>query len=315
MPPVDRDNPIRGKASTSQYSLMEFMREFPDDRACLEWLWRNRYAEDGSHAYCPSKKCERVRKFHKVADRPAWDCDHCGHHLHPLAGTIFHKSSTSLHLWFFAIHLMTSTRCGIAAKQLERELGVTYKTAWRMFNLIRNRLMAEDDGQLFGTVEVDETSVEGRPRKRFQTQSEAARYRERSRATVVAAVERGGRVKATVLESRRGPALPNQVIEWVRPESIIYTDEWPAYNSLYRHFDHSRVRHSTGEYVIGEWHTNTVEGFFGNLKTGIRGNYKKVSRRWLPGYLNEFCWRYNHRATLDGRAMFRLLLTRAASGA
>ena len=89
-----------------------------------------------------------------------------------------------------------------------------------------------------------------------------------------------------------------------------------AYNPLVGHFaEHGRVRHSSGEYVIGDWHTNTVEGFFGNLKTGIRGNYKKVSRRWLQGYLNEFCWRYNHRASLDGRAMFRLLLTRAASGA
>ena len=159
MPPVDRDNPIRAYNSESTYSLMEFMREFPNDAACLDWLWRNRYAPDGHHAYCP--KCDRERKFHKVRERPAWDCDSCGHHLHPLAGTIFHKSSTSLHLWFFAIHLMTSTRCGVSAKQLERELGVTYKTAWRMFNLIRNKLMAPDDNPLSGDVEIDETSVDG----------------------------------------------------------------------------------------------------------------------------------------------------------
>ncbi|HTX30110.1 MAG TPA: IS1595 family transposase [Solirubrobacteraceae bacterium] len=293
---------------------MEFTREFPNDAACLEWLWRERYAPDGHHTYC--KKCDTERKFHKVNGRPTWDCDHCGHHINPLAGTIFHKSSTSLRLWFYAIHLMTSTRCGIAAKQLERELGVTYKTAWRMFNLIRNRLMAEDDPtQLTGVVEVDEASVEGRPRRKMNRQA-AARLRERSRTTVVAAVERGGRVKAWVLESRRGPELPGTVVEWVRPESIVYTDEWPSYNSLGRlGFDHSRVRHAPGEYVIGDWHTNTVEGFFGNLKTGIRGNYKKVSRRWLQGYLNEFTWRYNHRATLDGRQMFQLLLRRAASGA
>ena len=94
-------------------------------------------------------------------DRPAWDCDSCGYHLHPTAGTIFHKSSTSLHLWFFAMHLMTSTRCGISAKQLERELGVTYKTAWRMANLIRNELMADDGDALSGNVEVDETYVGG----------------------------------------------------------------------------------------------------------------------------------------------------------
>ena len=219
MPPVDRNNPVRAESSESSYSLMEFMREFPDDAACLEWLWRNRYAEDGAHAECP--KCERVRKFHKVKERPAWDCDSCGHHLHPLAGTIFHKSSTSLHLWFFAIHLMTSTRCGMSAKQLERELGVTYKTAWRMFNLIRNEAHGRRREPALRYVEVDEASVDGRPRKkqgeRFQLvkpgparRSEAQKLRERSRATVFAAVERGGRIKATVLPSRRGPGLQRE---------------------------------------------------------------------------------------------------------
>lgn len=145
MPPVDRNKPVRAKGSDSSYSLMEFVREFPDDAACLRWLWETRCSADGERAHCP--KCDRERKFHKVSDRPAWDCDSCGYHLHPTAGTIFHKSSTSLHLWFYGIYLMTSTRCGISAKQLERELGVTYKTAWRMFNKIRNVLMA-DDGEI-----------------------------------------------------------------------------------------------------------------------------------------------------------------------
>src|SRR5919107_1565290 len=143
MSKVDRNNPTRGTASESTYSLMEFVREFPDDRACLDYLWRARYARDGHHAHCP--KCERERKFHRVKSRPSYSCDTCGHHLHPTAGTIFHKSATSLHLWFYAMYLMTSTRCGISAKQLERELGVTYKTAWRIANLIRHELMDQDD--------------------------------------------------------------------------------------------------------------------------------------------------------------------------
>ncbi len=296
---------------------MEFVRECPDDAACLDMLWRERYASDGHHAECP--KCERERKFHRIASRPAYSCDSCGHSLYPLAGTIFHKSSTSLHLWFYAIYIMASTRCGVSAKHLERELGVTYKTAWRMFNLIRNKLMAPDQRLLAGYVEVDETSVDGRPRPHQKhsmafdrdARSKAQKLRERSRATVFAAVERGGRIKATVVPSRRGPHIHRQVVEWVKPESIIYTDEWPAYNQLGRDFaGHSRVRHSTGEYVIGDVHTNTVEGFFGNLKTGIRGNYKKVSHKWLQGYLNEFTFRYNHRH--DGRDIFHLLVSRAA---
>ncbi len=202
-------------------------------------------------------------------------------------------------------------------KQLERELGVTYKTAWRMFTLIRNKLMTEDDEPLSGDVEIDETSVDGRPRVKHHmrndpnARSKAQKLRERSRATVFAAVERGGRVKATVLPSRRGPAIPAKVIEWVEPTSIVYTDEWPAYNSLHQHFAaHSRVRHSSGEYVVGTAHTNTIEGFFGHLKPSIRGTYRKVSHKWLQGYLNEFTWRYNHRS--DSEAMFKTLLLRAA---
>jgi transposase-like protein len=163
VPPVNRNEPKRGKGSDSRYSLMEFMRECPDDAACLDMLWRERYAPDGHRATCP--KCKRTQKFHRIASRPAYSCDTCGHALYPLAGTIFHKSSTSLHLWFYAMYIMASTRCGVSAKQLERELGVTYKTAWRMFNLIRNKLMADDGMQLRGDIEADETSVDGKPRK------------------------------------------------------------------------------------------------------------------------------------------------------
>jgi transposase-like protein len=159
MPPVNRKQPVRAKSSDSEYSLMEFMREFPDDAACLEHLWRIRYAADGVHAMCP--KCAQTREFARYGtsqQRQSWTCTACGHHLHPTAGTIFHKSSTSLHLWFYAMYLMTSTRCGISAKQLERELGVTYKTAWRMAYLIRKRLMTQDAPLDSGNpVEIDET--------------------------------------------------------------------------------------------------------------------------------------------------------------
>ena len=228
MPPVDRNNPVRGESSDSRYSLMEFMRDFPDDASCLEWLWRERHAPDGHTAECP--KCERQRRFHKVKSRPSWSCDHCGHHLHPTAGTIFNKSSTSLQLWFYAIYLMTSTRCGISAKQLERELGVTYKTAWRMFNKIRNELMADDEEPLSGHVEVDEASVDGKPRNKARNRAEAAKLRERSRATVLAAVERGGRVKATVLPSRAWPPAQGEGhrVASGRSRSSI-TDYWMAY--------------------------------------------------------------------------------------
>src|SRR5208282_6726267 len=153
----DRKSPTRRASSESRCSLMEFMAEYPNDEACLQQLWRDRYSPDGTHAGCP--KCVAIRPFQRYEtkqQRQSWTCTTCGHHLHPTAGTIFHKSSTSLHLWFYAMYLMTSTRCGISAKQLERELGVTYKTAWRMFKQIRT-MFEENIRDLVGTVETDET--------------------------------------------------------------------------------------------------------------------------------------------------------------
>jgi transposase-like protein len=145
MPEADRSRARHAASGIEvRYSFTEFVRGCPDDVACLDMLWRERYARDGHTADCP--KCGRQRRFHRIKSRPAYSCDTCGHSLYPLAGTIFNKSSTSLHLWFYAIYILSSTRCEVSAKQLERELGVTYKTAWRMFNLICAELA--DDGEL-----------------------------------------------------------------------------------------------------------------------------------------------------------------------
>src|SRR3989304_4225012 len=162
MTPGNRTNPQRAKSSESLYSLTEFMEQYPDDATCLEALWRKRYSPDGEHAYCPKCQAERVfKKYPMAQQRQSWTCNACGWHLHPTAGAIFEKSSTSLQLWFYAMYLMSSTRCGISAKQLERELGVTYKTAWRMAKLIRQEAMQEEDGEFEGKIEAGETNVGG----------------------------------------------------------------------------------------------------------------------------------------------------------
>src|ERR687895_2257540 len=147
----DRNDPQRQASSDSDYSLMEFLREYPDDAACLDRLWRDRFAPDGHHAHCP--KCERERKFHRTKTRASYTCDTCGLHIHPMKGTIFEKSTTSLQLWFYALYLVASTRCGISAKQLERELGVTYKTAHRMMKRNCTHQMNDEDEPLSGDVE------------------------------------------------------------------------------------------------------------------------------------------------------------------
>ncbi|MBN1528361.1 MAG: IS1595 family transposase [Thermoleophilaceae bacterium] len=305
----DRNNPIRQQSSDSDYSLIEFMKNYPDDAACLDALWRERFAPDGHTADCP--RCEKPRRFHRTKTRASYTCDSCGLHIHPMKGTIFQKSTTSLHLWFYAMYLVASTRCGISAKQLERELGVTYKTAHRMMKLIRTDLMKDDgDEPLSGDVEIDETSWGGRPRNKHRTRAEAAAFRE-AKPTILGMVERGGRLRLRVIPSRRGPALSRTVKANVNPASMIFTDDWQAYKPLrYDFLGHRVINHSRGMYVDGDTHTNTIEGVFGNLKTGMRGAYKKVSPRYLQSYLDEFAWRYNARH--EPGAMFSQLLARAS---
>ena len=197
MSKVDRNNPKRSTASESRYSLMEFEREFPDDAACLEWLIKYRWP-DG--IFCP--KCDRITKHHREKARPSYSCQFCGHRVHPMVGTIFEDSATSLKLWFYAFYLMSSTRCGISAKQSERELGVTYKTAWRMANRIRSMLDQIEDAPLSRTVEVDETFIGGKPRLGdVRTKYEEQMWAEQ-KSKVLGAVERGGRVHATVIPSK-----------------------------------------------------------------------------------------------------------------
>lgn len=293
---------------------MEFIEEYPNDEACLVALWRKRHSPDGTTADCP--KCEQARPFARydtAAKRPSWTCTACGHHLHPTAGTIFHKSSTSLHLWFYAMYLMTSTRCGISAKQMERELGVTYKTAWRMAYLIRNKLMVQDAEPFTGDtpVEMDETYIGGRRRR-----VPAGRPSEASNKTpVFGMVQRRGKVVAIPVRSVKSATLLPHVIERVLPASIIYSDELRSYDALGfsdRNYTHQRIPHAERVYVSGDVHTNTIEGFWSLVKRGLDGVYHSVSRKHLQGYLNEYAWRYNQRN--EPRRRFELLLLRATLG-
>jgi transposase len=124
-------------------------------------------------------------------------------------------------------------------------------------------------------------------------------------------VERGGQVRLRVIKARRGEPLSEAVRANVNPQSIIFTDDWRPYRPLSREYaGHRIINHTAGIYVDGNIHTNTIESFFGNLKTGMRGAYKAVSRKWLQSYLDEYAWRYNHR-TYGHRSMFHSLLDEA----
>jgi transposase len=270
-----------------------FLELFPDNDACLEYL-KDKFFADGST--CPNPKCGKTTKFHRIKGRSAYSCQYCGHHVYPTAGTIFHKSTVSLQLWFFAIYLMSSTRCGISAKQLEREIGVTYKTAHRMFKQIRTLLSDEGEDQLAGDVEVDESAYGGKPRA-YQSRSLRLREIHKSyKPTILAMVERRGRVRALVIPDRGSRSIHMAVKEHVLPESMLFTDEWGPYVTVAPNYrGHRRIKHKAKVYVEGETHTQTVEGFFGLFKNGVRGVYHAISTAYLQAYLDEYTFRYNRR--------------------
>lgn len=288
-----------------RYTVNDFNRDFPDDDTCLrhiaEQQWPNGIAE------CP--KCQKQRKHHRVKGRTAWACDYCGNHIYPLAGTIFEKSTTSLRLWFYAMYLMGSTRCGISAKQIQRELGVTYKTAWRMFRQIRT-LLAEDVKLEGSSVEMDETYMGGK-RKGIKGRAPASSLKKRC---VVGIAERnGGRVCAMVATDATRKTLHGIAKERILPESTVFTDEWQAYRGLEAAgYEHRRINHSAGVYVMGDIHTNTIEGFWSLVKRGIGGVYHAVGAKYLQTYLDEYTYRYNRRHM--GNLIFTEILKSACDG-
>lgn len=279
-----------------------FMELFPDNDACLEHL-KERFFPDGTE--CP--KCGKASKFHRIKGRSAYSCQFCGHHVYPTAGTIFHKSTVSLQLWFFAVYMMSSTRCGISAKQLEREIGVTYKTAHRMFKQIRT-LLADEDGPLSGNVEVDESAFGGKPRA-SDVRKKRGNILKTYKPTIFAMVERGGRVRPLVIPDRGGRTIHKVVTEHVLPSSMLFTDEYDAYKTVAKGYrGHRRIKHKAKLYAVGDTHTQTVEGFFGLFKNGVRGVYHAISTDYLQAYLDEYAFRYNRRNSAE--PMFWAMLNR-----
>jgi transposase-like protein len=289
----NRNSLAPAPSSESQMTYSRFLELFPDNDACLEHL-KERFFPDG--AECP--KCGKASKFHRIKSRSAYSCQFCGRHVYPTAGTIFHKSTVNLQLWYYAVYLMSSTRCGISAKQLEREIGVTYKTAHRMFKQIRSLLSDDDEGPLSGDVEVDESAYGGRVRA---TETRAQKIKKMSyRPTILAMVERGGRVRPLVIPDRGARSIHMAVRQHVLPSSMLFTDEWDAYKPLGQEYrGHRRIKHEAKIYAIGETHTQTVEGFFGLFKNGVRGVYHAISSDYLQAYLDEYAFRYNRRKSKE----------------
>jgi transposase-like protein len=268
---------------SSKFTVQQFQDKFPDDTVCLDEFFKQRY---GDLECCP--ECLKPFKYYRYKNRKLYSCAFCGNDIAPLADTIFHKSSTSLKTWFFAIFLFTHSKNGVSAKELQRQLGVTYKTAWRIAKQIR-QLFSPDDDPLCDEVEVDETYMGGK-RKGKRGRGAA------NKTPVIGIIERGGKVKASVSVDTKLRTIQPLINANVKKGSTVYTDEYRSYTRVSLNgFKHQKVKHGKGQYVIGDAHTNTIEGFWSQLKRSINGTYHSVSPKYLQHYVNEFAYRYNRR--------------------
>ncbi len=265
---------------------------FPNDDACLDELLKLRKI-----------KCCQEEKLYKIKGRKAYACS-CGKHFYPLKGTIFEKSTTPLRYWFYAMFLITSTRAGISAKQLERELGVTYKTAWRIFTQIRKLMEDNDPVQLSGVVEIDEAYIGGRRINHWGVGNN-----NKDKEILWGAVQRGGKVKIKHIPNTGHRTLYEQIQKTIATGSMINSDELPAYKNIFKFgYTHESVSHHKREYAREDVTTNRIENVWSHLKPGLTAVHRKVTPKYLQSYADEFAFRYNNRSNPEG--MFDLLLAR-----
>jgi transposase len=275
--------------NTKPQNIAQFFKQFPTDEACLQHLFEVRF---GQGFECPS--CERASKWFRIKAERAYSCQFCGHHLHPTVGTPFEQTRTPLQLWFYAIYLFTTTRHGVPAKELQRQLGVTYKTAWRMAGLIREHMANVDGdaplGGLGKAVEIDETYIGG-------VAKGSGHGFKGNKAIVLGMLEKDGRVTTEIVPNTTKAVVWPVIEEHVAKKSNVHTDTHNIYRSLaVLDYRHGMVNHSAGEYVSPYGiSTNGIEGFWAQLKRSINGTHIHVSSKHLWKYAKEAEYRFNRR--------------------
>lgn len=259
-----------------RYGTQSLHKDFPTDDVCLDFLF------DAQH----SRECSCEGTYKRVKGRKQYQCSKCRKQIAPTAGTIFHKSDTPLTLWFKAILAFSNAKSGISAKQMERELEVGYKTAWRILMLIRKALGGRKD-LLNGIVEIDVGYLGGmRSRKR---------NRHGNKTTIMAAKQRNGEVRAMVVPDATADTHSAFLEDNVKNGSFLMSDQTTALNKKRtKNYDHYTVNHDKGEYVRGPVHTNSVEGFFAHVKRSVKGVHKTISKQHAQAYLNGFVFHWNN---------------------
>ena len=285
-------------------TFMELLEKFPTEKSVVTHYLKVRY---GDKVVC--NHCGSTRVYQKHDRIKVFDCNDCHNTFSPFKDTIFEKSSTDLRKWMYAIHMFLNGKKGISGYQLQREIGVTYKTAWRMLQQIRQAMGSQEPDAFIDTIiEIDETYVGGKPRKNNEDGNNHDKNNKRGRGTkktpVVGVVDRKNKkIYAKVaLPNKEGKKLTGkQLLDILRKvcekdsNNVVMTDEFKGYNILEKeNIMHLRVDHQQ-MFSDGFVHTNNIESFWATLKRGVYGIYHHVSVKYMQRYVDEFCFRYNNR--------------------
>jgi transposase-like protein len=286
-------------------NIVSVYQTFPTETDCLNHIEKVRWHGKPVCPYCQSSNQTPLPKENR------YHCNNCNTTFSVTVGTIFHHTHLPLQKWFLALSLVLNAKKGISARQLGRDLQVNKDTAWRMAMKIRQAMTQQAQRELLtGVVEMDETYIGGKPHKGSGNGLPTPRGRATKKTPVVGMVERDGQVRASVIKGKKlnRKTLNALVRENVDTEkTTLITDEYGGYFGIKNFMSHKVVEHKVW-YVNGDAHTNNMESFWALLKRGIVGQYHKVSLRYLPKYIDEFCFRHNYRKHED---IFGLTLQRA----